>query len=87
LLIDKCVLLSQLLIQKELIEGEPQIELKLFGANLDIVFENLGWIEVVRVTLALEWKVSQSQRRKSLLEIVDLELQDVIHCVKSQFEW
>lgn len=67
-----------------MVEGEPQVELQLLGAHLDVVLEDLGRVEVVRVALALEGQVCESQRCESLLQVVDLKLQDVVHCVKPQ---
>jgi hypothetical protein len=84
LLVDLCVLLCDLLIEEELVEGESQVELQLLRAHLDVVLEDLGRVEVVRVALALEGQVRESQRREGLLEVVDLKLQDIVHRVKPQ---
>jgi hypothetical protein len=81
-LIDLRVLLCYLLTEEELVEGESQVELQLLRAHLDVVLEDLGRVEVVRVALALEGQVRESQRREGLLEVVDLKLQDVVHRVK-----
>ena len=82
-----CVLLCELLIQEKLIEGEPEVELQLLGADLDVVLEQLARVEVVRVAPTLKGQVCESQGREGLLEVQDLKLQDVVHCVKSEFEW
>lgn len=70
-----------------MIESEPEVELQLLRADLHVVLEHLARVEVVRVAPALEGQVREPQGREGLLEVVDLELKDVVHCVESKLEW
>lgn len=71
-------------VEEGLVEGEAQVQQELLRADLHIVLEDLGWVKVVCVALALKGQVSQPQRREGLLEVVQTQLEDVVHRVKSQ---
>lgn len=77
-------MLGKFLVEERLVEGEAQVQQELLRADLHVVLEDLGRVEVVRVTLTLKGQVSQPQRRKGLLEVVQTQLEDVVHRVKSQ---
>ncbi len=77
-------MLGKFLVEEGLVEGEAQIQQELLRADLHVVLEDLGRIEVVRVALALKGQVCQPQRCEGLLEVVQTQLEDVVHRVQSQ---
>ena len=84
LLVAQHVLLCESLVEQELVDCQSQVQLQLLGPHLDVVLEDLVRVEIGGVALTLERQVRESKRGKGLLVVVDLELQDVIHCIESK---
>ena len=79
LLVTSRIQLCNFLIEQCLVECEAKVQQQLLAADLHVVLEDLGRVEVVRVSLALKGQVCESQRGKGFLEVVDFKLKDIVY--------